>query len=449
MTAQTPTAKASGVSALLASFSTVPPPPQPSVKEDFLAVMLQALIGGPDGEGRLPAAQPAQEKPSPKEAAAPDPTSASLLPTLLAPPLPAQPKAPPHKDSSASDPAVASTAPTAQEKPSSTDTPPDPSAASLLLALLAAPLLSLPNPPSHKSAAPSVPFVPSFPPASSVAGSSAPVQTAGDARPGKPDVAENLPSLQAQAPPIKEAENKLPPTSGTSAADTSQRMSTLSERNENAGRTEQKLPPAAISAVSSADTGGPSPDGGAKSSLTFSWQDAPAEATAIIDLSAKAAALATPIAEATVDAPVRAASTAPLEQLQQMISREVMSVRQAGAQSLGVTLKLDTNTQLFLQLTTHNGLVQASVRCDRGNFAPEDGQWAQLQQSLARQNVELLPMTGGSNLSFQQSSQERPRHFAPREEFPGAGARAPRPPAQPRPQQKEQNGSRKNWESWA
>jgi hypothetical protein len=449
MTAHTPASKASDASALLASFSTVPPPPQPAVKEGFLAVMLQALIGGPGGEDHPPAAPPAQEKPSAKEAAAPDPTAASLLLALLAPPLPTLRKPPSPNATVPSVPVVPSdsAAPAApaqavQEKPSPTEAAPDPTAASLLLALLAPPLPTLPKPSPHKSSALSVPVGPSVPPSPPAS-----AQTAGEAKPGKTDDTEKTPLLPAQAPPTKEPENKPLPTSGTSVASTSPRMSFLSDRNEIAGRMEQKLPPAAISAVSSADTGGPSPDGGAKSSLAFSWHDAPSEPLTIIDLSAKAAAVAAPVADTSVDTPERASSSASLERLEQMITREVVSVRQTGAQTLGVTLKLDTNTQLFLQLTTHNGLVQASVRCERGSFAPEDAQWAQLQQSLARQNVELLPMTGGANLNFQRPSDERPRQPAEREDWPAAGAAVP--PAQPRQQQKEQNHSRKNWESWA
>jgi hypothetical protein len=111
-----------------------------------------------------------------------------------------------------------------------------------------------------------------------------------------------------------------------------------------------------------------------------------------------------------------------------------------------VALKLDSNTQLFLQLTTNNGMVQASVRCDRGQFAPEDSQWAQLQQSLARQNVELLPMTASSNMNFQQPSGQNQRRPANREDWPSADAAVQ--PAQPR-KQKEQNRPSKNWESWA
>jgi len=167
---------------------------------------------------------------------------------------------------------------------------------------------------------------------------------------------------------------------------------------------------------------------------------------AIIELSSKAASMAAPVAEANAEAPVRVSSPAPMERLEQMISREVMTVRQTGAQTLDVALKLDSNTQLFLQLTTNNGLVQASVRCDRGQFAPEDSQWAQLQQSLARQNVELVPMTGSSNLNFQQPSGQHQRQPATREDRPSADAAVQ--PAQQR-KQKEQNRSRKNWESWA
>jgi hypothetical protein len=223
-------------------------------------------------------------------------------------------------------------------------------------------------------------------------------------------------------------------------------MSLSSERNEIAGRTENKLPLAPVSAIGSPDTGGPSSGTGGKTLLSFSWHEAPVEPMAIIELSVNGGSPAEPVAESAVAAPVRVSGPAPLERLEQMISREVVTVRQTGAESLGVALKLDSNTQLFLQLTTNNGLMQASVRCDRGQFAPEQSQWAELQQSLARQNVELLPMTGGSNLDFQQPPREHPRQAASREDWPAPDAAVP--PAQSR-QQKEQNRSRKNWESWA
>jgi len=61
--------------------------------------------------------------------------------------------------------------------------------------------------------------------------------------------------------------------------------------------------------------------------------------------------------------------------------------------------------------------------------------------------VALLPMTGGANLNFQQPSGEQPRRqAAAREDWATAGNAVQ--PAQPR-KQKEQNRSRRNWESWA
>jgi hypothetical protein len=445
MTAQTPAPKASSVSALLASLSTEPPPPEPSAKEDFLAVILQALTPRPGGADSPSSAQLAKgpEKPSSANAVATDSTSAGLLLAWLAPPLSNSPPLPGRKIPSALPAQTAGDANSAKEKPSSTEAgAPDLTATGLLLALLAPPLPILPQLPARKASVLSSQIAPSVTPAQP-----GPAQTASDAKPATTTAAEKLPLLPAQLAAQKEPENKPSPPSGTSAANTSQRMSFIPERNEIAGRSEQKLPPMAISAVSSADTGGPSPDGGAKSSLAFSWHDAPSEPLTITDLSAQAVSVVVPIKAATLDAPVRATSAAPVDRLERLISREVLTIRQSGAETLGVSLKLDANTQLYLQLTSHNGSVQAAVRLERGSFAPEDAQWAQLQQSLARQNVALLPMTGGSNLNFQQPSEKHPRQqAAEREDWAAAGAAVQ--PAPPR-QQKEQNRSRRNWESWA
>ncbi len=438
MTAPAPAPKASGAVSFLASLSSAAPSPQSSVKEDFTKVMLQALTGGADDSDAPAKAQISQQKTLPKEGSAPNPMSANFLLSLLAQ---AQPTAPAHK-SSDSDGTADPTVPSAQDKSPAKEATTDPMLAGLILALLAPPLPTLAKAAVHKSSVLSVPVGPSVPPSPPAA-----AQTAGKADDSKTDEPEKKPPLPAQTLPAKEAEKALPPISGTSVANTSPRMSFSSESNEIAGRVEQKLPPGVVSAVSSADTGGSTPDGGAKSSLNFSWHEAPTEALTIVELSAKASAVTAPVAEAAVDAPARVSSPAGLEQLEKMISREVINVRQAGAESLGVTLKLDANTQLFLQLTNHNGQVQATMRLDRGSFSPEETQWAQLQQSLARQNVELLPMTGGSSTNFQQHSEERSRHPATLEEWPAANAALP--PAKPRQQHKEQNRARKNWESWA
>jgi hypothetical protein len=420
MTAQTPAPKASSVSALLASLSTVPPQPQPESKEDFLTMMLQAGTQKDGSTDSSPAAQPAKdpEKPASTDADGPDLMGASLLLALLAPPLAVLPLQIPNKGSTHN----------AQ----------------------ASPLIPMPGPAPTKNVSEARPAKPAGPDKSAL--SQIQVSPAKDPE-DDPLPTSNaiessgkLPPAPIEFPPAKGPDRTQAPASGTSVANTSQRMSFTPERNDFAGRIEQKLPPAAISAVTAADSGGPSSDGGAKNSLAFSWHDTPPETLTISGLSASAASPTAPITAATVEAPAGVTSTAPLERLEQMISHEAAIVRQSGAESLGVSLKLDSNTQLFLQLTTHNGSVEASVRCDRGYFAPEDAQWAQLQESLARQNVVLLPMAAGSNLNFQQPSGQHSRQNPAREDWASAGTAVQ--PAQPR-KQKEQNRSRKNWESWA
>jgi hypothetical protein len=332
-------------------------------------------------------------------------------------------------------------------------------AASLLLCLLAPPLPLPPQlpvlakPAMHTSTAPSVPSAPW-------------AQSAVESKPANTDAADKPPALAARtdAAPEKKAaqtsiEKALPlpaqpsaakpaaakpaPSSGTSVAISSQRMNYMAERDEIAGPTEQKLPSAALSAINGANPGS-GPAGGAKSPLTFSWHESQSQEVEIAVLSAKAAGQAAPSTDAApADAPV----TAPLDRLEQMIFREAVAFRQAGAQTLGVTLKVDAHTQLFLQLTSSNGHVQALVRCDRGSFSAPDSQWAQLEQSLARQNVQLLPLDGALRLGFQQSPDNSQRHLASASQnVPPVGDAVE--PAQPR-KQKGQNRSRKNWESWA
>ena len=85
-------------------------------------------------------------------------------------------------------------------------------------------------------------------------------------------------------------------------------------------------------------------------------------------------------------------STGRIEQVERMITREVVMVRHFGAQALSVSLKVDARTSLFLQLTNHSGGIEASVRCEQGDARALGEHWGQLQDSLARQNVHLLPL---------------------------------------------------------
>jgi hypothetical protein len=224
-------------------------------------------------------------------------------------------------------------------------------------------------------------------------------------------------------------------------------MNLAAEINETAGPTGQKLPPGLVSATSGAATATavePSAKGAAKMSLEFSWRETPAEDVALVDISSKTAN-----SLSTAPALAAAPSVAPaqLDRLEQLISHQAATIRQSGADSMGVSLKLDANTELFLQLTTQNGQLQASLRCEKGSFTAQDTQWAQLQAALARQNVQLTPPPAATASGFGHSPQNQSRHLPPaREEWTPAAPSVPA--ARPR-QQKNQNGSRKNWESWA
>ena len=99
------------------------------------------------------------------------------------------------------------------------------------------------------------------------------------------------------------------------------------------------------------------------------------------------------------------------ERVEHLVNQEVILVRQSGANSLAVSLKVDPQTELFLQITNRDGQIQASVRCERGNVEGLNSHWGQLQDSLAKQNVQLLPLEdkifGSRNLGFHTTARHR------------------------------------------
>jgi hypothetical protein len=217
-------------------------------------------------------------------------------------------------------------------------------------------------------------------------------------------------------------------------------MNYTSQRNEIAGQAEQKLPPPAVSALTGADAGDAPSNSGAKMPLSFSWHETPAQQFPILDIPTKAASPLAHPAETPANA---TAPPAPLDRLERIISTEAATLRQTGAQTLGVSLKVDANTRLYLELTARDGQVRAAVRCEHGSFSADDAQWAQLRQSLALRNVQLLPLGGSGSLDLPPPSDPQERPFSSlRDGWPAAGAAAPR-------QQKERHRSRRNWESWA
>ncbi len=268
------------------------------------------------------------------------------------------------------------------------------------------------------------------------------------------------PNLQALTG-LKAAPKSRDRTSGTPAALSTQRMKLAEEKNEIAGRTVQKLPRTPTADESTADLA----DGDEAESSTAapSVKIAIGESPSILNSSAKTGFEA-PEQLVSADS-VRSVGqyAAKAEHLGDLITREVMMIRQSGADSLAVSLKVDSHTELFLQLTNHDGQIHASVRCERGNVAGLDSHWGELQESLARQNVQLLPLenkfsaraseltspsTTAASAPFNQSSQN-PRQQTrdlPSDSNPVATVTIS---ATTKTKTKAKTGFRNGWETWA
>ena len=137
-----------------------------------------------------------------------------------------------------------------------------------------------------------------------------------------------------------------------------------------------------------------------------------------------------------------------VERVAHLVAQEVVMVRQSGANALAVSLKLDPHTELFLQLTNHNGQMQASLRCERGSIAGLEGHWTDLQDSLARQNVQLLPLEVKSTASaFNNTSSQNPRQQD--RELPQDAPAVMPAKNNSTAKSKTKNNSKQGWESWA
>jgi hypothetical protein len=183
--------------------------------------------------------------------------------------------------------------------------------------------------------------------------------------------------------------------SGTPVATNGERMKSAVKKNEIAGSTLQELP----SARQTAPTAEKAAGAGAESKtsqpivIDFSPDQETSAQWMVADMARGGAAAQTMTANA---ASAGTAAAPAVSEVERMITREVTMVRQSGAESLAVTLKVDSRTSLFLQLTNHNGQIEASVRCEKGGGGGLDSHWGELRESLARQNVQLLPLQDNS-----------------------------------------------------
>jgi hypothetical protein len=235
----------------------------------------------------------------------------------------------------------------------------------------------------------------------------------------------------------------------------------VAQKTEIAGRTVKKLPNAPATDDSSSDSTGKV---SAKSDASLSGNTKDTfNPGLMIALAANPSATDGTLGKLAEPTQGSDKAAGQAERVAYLVNQEVVMIRQSGANSVAVSLKVDSQTELFLQLTRHDGQIQASVRCQRGNIEGLGGHWGELQESLARQNVQLMPLenkisSGGiptvnptaetsSSRAFDPSSQNRQQQFRdPRDEPSLAGEAGV---ARPSRKAKTNNRSRQSWESWA
>jgi hypothetical protein len=240
------------------------------------------------------------------------------------------------------------------------------------------------------------------------------------------------------------------PLSGTGDALGKDGMKFVAEKKEIAGRATQKVPTVSLSrspAVSALTTAAIDPVSGASNAKSGG------QPVVVMDWPAKPSQWNVAVTPGAVAASPETQPAAQVERVTQMISDQAATIRQSGANNLGVSLKVDAHTELFLQLTNHGGQIQASLRFERGSAAGLDSHWGELQQSLAKQNVQLLPRdekvsaaTATTSNFDQPSSNSQRQTRSARTELPEAVSVKP---VSITTQAKTQTVSRQGWESWA
>jgi hypothetical protein len=230
-------------------------------------------------------------------------------------------------------------------------------------------------------------------------------------------------------------------------APTEERMKFVADQNKIAGQATQKLPLVnAISSAAAIKAAGGAPS--VRLPIEFSSRDSAAQSIALTSMPT-----GSPGGLTALSAMVAAPTVRPVDRLEQLITREAVSFRNTGADEIGVTLKIDANTQLFLQFAYRDGQTVATLRCEKGELPALSAHFGQLQESLARQNIQLQASssTGGDlrrqnnpgrEQQPQQNGQNAPElSFAPRPRASvktGAGSAA-----------KPTTPSRHGFESWA
>jgi hypothetical protein len=81
-----------------------------------------------------------------------------------------------------------------------------------------------------------------------------------------------------------------------------------------------------------------------------------------------------------------------VERLADLIARQTVLLRQVGEGSLQAVLNASSSSKLLLQLHTTSQGAEARLYCQPEDFAMLQKHWPQLQESLAQQQIRLLPL---------------------------------------------------------
>lgn len=74
------------------------------------------------------------------------------------------------------------------------------------------------------------------------------------------------------------------------------------------------------------------------------------------------------------------------------IGGHVQLLRAITQDRLEVVLHPDPGTQLYLDITKTDGMIQIRARCDKGDFVQLDAHWGAIQSSLAAQGIRVEPL---------------------------------------------------------
>jgi len=90
--------------------------------------------------------------------------------------------------------------------------------------------------------------------------------------------------------------------------------------------------------------------------------------------------------------PQPADTTGRVERISRLVLGEAALIKQHSSDSMAVVLRPDAETELLVHLTQRNGQIEATVRCERGDWQQLGALWSQLQESLAQHKVRLAPL---------------------------------------------------------